>query len=183
MKTENPESRIVALAEAHDKNITALEAVAGKCNADLARVRQRHLPKLDRAVQAAAASEVALHNAVAESEESLWIKKRSRIVGGISFGWRKMRGKIVVKDQNATLKRADDMLKKGKMSAKQHSDVVQLVRRISLTGLARLPGLMLQKLGAEVQRDTEEVFVKDGAQGVRATVADMRANASEFVDK
>ncbi len=144
---------------------TLCELVA-ELNAEVDRVKARHLARLRTAVLFAQTSKAVLHTAVAESA-ALFHRPRTQIFHGIKIGFAKGKGRLEIADEETTL---------AKIRHHYGSEAATYLRT-SITpnkeSLAQLTAAELKKIGVTLTDTGDTVVIKPVNSDVDKAVASL----------
>ena len=174
-KDENQEHALAGLAEEHNANLRQLAELCGNIQDAYAAVRERYRDAVGAAVTAESESRAALHNAVAESDASLWERAKTRIVGYVKYGKRKERGKVIVEDEAKTLARLREAEKRGDITTAELAAVVVIKASVKKEALRKLPASVLARAGVQLEADCDKV-VTDNVGDAMAVIKHLRAD-------
>lgn len=148
--------QIKVLAFDFGADLRGLQTTANdkQAQADLNKIEKRYAGPLTACVTRARASRDRLRAAI-EAAPELFVKPRTLEHGGVEFGIRKLKGKIVIEDAEITLDKIEKMF---------DSETAKVYIRNNpepdKKALEKLPAADLKKLGVQVTSDTDVVVVK-----------------------
>lgn len=131
-----------------------LSAVMGKLNAELEKVKRKHLADLRTAVSKVASSRVVLRETIDDCRD-LFAKPRSRMFHGIKVGLRKGKGNIDIADEAKAIAYIEEHF---------HDDVQALVKttkRVNKAALGDLEAADLRRAGITLSDTGDEIVIKD----------------------
>lgn len=173
----NKEALLEGLAAEHNKKCLAVAAVRTEYDQAVASLRDVYIEHLKEAVDAAAGTEAVLYNAISDSPE-LFEQKRTRTVGTVTYGMRKMPGKVVVADAKKSVASLRRQVEDGTVSSELVEPAIQVTYAIQKAPAAKLPGKVLQKAGIKITDDTDIVVLKDEVSGEgRKVIKSLRSDS------
>jgi sirohydrochlorin ferrochelatase len=145
-------NQIKKLASGFASDLSILQSVADDMQADLDKIAARYSAPLESSKKIARASRDRLRRAI-ESAPDLFVKPRTQEHQGIEFGFRKLKGKIIIEDVEKTLTKIKD-------SIESPWDYIRTIEEPDKKALEKLPAADLKKLGVAVKNDTDAVVVR-----------------------
>lgn len=142
------------LIKVYAEERTALANLVSGLEAELMRIRERHLPAIKGAVARTVDAHDALHAAL-EAHPELFKKPRTRTMHGIKVGYTKQRGKVEFADEAKTIERIRKLL--------PEDQVELLIRRTEAVHKPAVYDLVaadLKRLGITLSDDTDVVVIK-----------------------
>ena len=100
---------IITLARAYARARETLETITEEIEGERRQAVRRRLRALKARVAETSAAKDALRTAIAEEPE-LFAKPRTRAIEGVKVGYRKMPGRIVIADEDRSIRRVRDKL-------------------------------------------------------------------------
>ena len=146
---------IEKLTERYADERALLDSLVMELQGTLENVKNARLPKIRKAVAATAASLAHLREALADAPE-LFDKPKTQIFHGIRVGYRKGKGEVEWNDEALVVARIKEHF--GNVGSKAYLVVTE---RPSKDALKELEPADLRKLGARIEGDGEEVYVKE----------------------
>jgi len=116
-------------------------------------IKREHMSQLRRAVEKAAAKKAALRDLVDESREQ-FERPKTRILHGVQVGLQKGKGKLVIADEDVTVK----LIKKH--FADQVDILLRIVERPNKNALNSLDAKELKKIGATLEDAGDQIIIK-----------------------
>jgi hypothetical protein len=95
-----------------------------------------------------------------KNHPTLFTKPKSRKIGGISFGLKKQKGKIVFKNAEALIKSIRALIKKGDIPQEMEGQLIKTTEKPIADGVGNLSGEIIKKLGVEVKESSDAAFIK-----------------------
>lgn len=146
-------------SRAHD----ALTAHVRALEAEVARIRQAYLPKIRKAVEAAASRKADLRDVLEESRE-LFAKPKMRVMHGVKVGVQKSKGKIVIEDEVRTV----ELIRKN--FPDQADLLIKCVERPVKSAMNEMAAQDLKRIGVMVQESGEVIVIEPTDSEIDALV-------------
>ena len=143
---------IVALAKHYSDARTDLQEVIDDINERKKRAVQSRVRALTSRVADASAALDALKQAVRDNRDR-FARPKTQSAHGIKFGWQKQPGKLVIADEDATIKLIRKRL------GKRAASLIKRKETVDNAALRALPAADLARVGAIVTKTTDEVLV------------------------
>jgi len=149
MSMENIEQ----LAKAHAENRDLLADRLRALQDEIEDAQRRRLRGIRNALKAAAATEVALRNAI-EGNPELFQKPRTVVFSGLKLGFQKGKGEVVIADKQRTVRLI------GQHLGSQYDELVKTTTTPIAARVAKLPATQLRKIGVEIRNTGDQVVLK-----------------------
>lgn len=120
---------------------------------DIAALRRRRIAGIKSAVAEAADKQSELADLLAASPGLFAGRRRTLTVDGIKVGWRKKKGKVVVRDEDATIGRIRKHL------PDQADLLIQVKESVRKNAVQDLMAGDLKRLGIEITADVDEIVI------------------------
>ncbi len=135
-------------------DITAkLSALVAEMEEKIGKVKKEYIPKISELARKAAEEKALLKTAIEESPH-LFQKPKTIVLYGVKLGFQKKKGKLIVLNPKATLKRIKEQLP-------DKADVlIKVEEKLVKNALNNLTADELKKIGVEIQADSDEVIIK-----------------------
>ena len=130
--------------------------LADDLKAAIAAVCAAHVGKIKTAAGAAAVEREALMELLKDAADLFGAPRRSLTVDGVRVGWKKERGKVVITDEAAVVKRIEDRL-----PADQAELLIRRTAKVHKPGVFDLTAADLKRLGIQIEADSDAPFIKD----------------------
>ena len=130
--------------------------LADDLKAAIATVCAAHVGKIKTAAGAAAVERETLMALLADAADLFVAPRRSLTVDGVRVGWKKERGKVVITDEAAVVKRIEDRL-----PADQAELLIRRTAKVHKPGVFDLTAADLKRLGIQIEADSDAPFIKD----------------------
>ena len=130
--------------------------LADELKAAIAAVCAAHVGKIKTAAQAAAVEREALMELLKDAADLFAAPRRSLTVDGVRVGWKKERGKVVITDEAAVVKRIEERL-----PTDQAELLIRRTAKVHKPGVFDLTAADLKRLGIKIEDDTDAPFIKD----------------------
>ncbi len=137
-------------------------------------VRKAHLDELRAATEAAGTVKATLHEALVEHPELFAGKRRTLTIEGIRIGWRKLKGKVVLHDEAATIARIRE-----KVPTEQAELLIRVKETVHKPAVADLTAGDLKRLGIAIEEDSDEVVIKSIDSAMDKLLAALLAEYTE----
>ena len=135
-------------AEASGQLADLVEAMEAEVNL----VKKSYIEKIRELAEKTSIEKAILKEAI-ESNPGLFVKPRKYSFHNVTVGFQKKKGKLIIIDEENTVKLIE------KKFPDNSDEVLKTEKTIIKAALMRWDGQSLAKVGAELQRDTEEVFI------------------------
>ncbi|PLY02745.1 MAG: hypothetical protein C0622_05190 [Desulfuromonas sp.] len=122
------------------------------------------LPGIQTAAADVAAAQGALFETVKQSP-SLFVKPKTMVIYGVRVGFKKEKGKVSISNEEITIRLIRKHL------PDQAESLIQTTDKVLKNALQQLSGAELKKIGAEIQADTDQVFIKPVGDDIDKFVA------------
>lgn len=133
-----------------------LRALATEVNALIEGIKKSHLVEIRKALTEVAAAEIALRDAIEQSDASLWQRTRTRVLHGVKIGWQKARGKVVMDDEAKTIERIRQLL-----PADQAALLIRVRESVHKPAVYDLTAADLRRLAIAIEDDSDQLVLKD----------------------
>jgi hypothetical protein len=150
-----------------------LRILAADANAEMERIKQKHLPLIREALSVVADNEAALREAIQDSSPDLWRKLRTRTFHGVRVGWIKQRGKVEIEDETKVIERIRKLL-----PAEQAELLIRTREAVHKPGVYDLTAADLKRLGIRIADDSDVVVIKDLASELDRAIEALLAQAA-----
>ncbi len=140
-------------------------------------LKDKHTPVIEPQLKQIAKLRDKLATLIDENRE-LFKRPKSKTVNGIKFGLQKQKGKIIIEDEEQTIK----LIKKN-CKAIEDQLIVTTEKPVK-TALQKLSGGLLKKLGVTITTDTNEVVIKAADTDIDKlmdAIADPKINIKELL--
>jgi hypothetical protein len=151
----------------------SLRLYAADANAEMERVKQKHLPMLRAALALVANAESTLRESIQGSAPDLWRKLRTRTFHGVRVGWTKQRGKVEIDDETKVIERIRKLL-----PAEQAELLIRTREAVHKPGVYDLTAADLKRLGIRIADDSDVVVIKDLASELDRAIEALLAQAA-----
>ena len=145
----------------------ALSAVSGKLNRALEEAKDKYMAEIKAAVRAVADGRAEIHNYV-DSHRDLFDKSRSQTMHGIRVGLQKGRGVVECDDETKAIAWI-----RSHCEADEVDVLVRTSEKLNKTALADVEGSDLKKMGVQVIKTGDKIFIKDVDSEVEKLIASM----------
>ena len=143
---------IATLARAYARSREALETLTEEIEGERRQAVRRRLRALKARVAEASAAKDTLRAAIAEAPE-LFARPRTRAIEGVKVGYRKMPGRIVIADEDRTVRRVRDKL------PEREAALVRVKESLDRAALGKLDARDLAKIGVVIERVDDEIVI------------------------
>ena len=143
---------IITLARAYARARETLETITEEIEGERRQAVRRRLRALKARVAETSAAKDALRTAIAEEPE-LFAKPRTRAIEGVKVGYRKMPGRIVIADEDRSIRRVRDKL------PDREAELVRVKESLDRTALGKLDARTLASLGVTVAKVDDEIVI------------------------
>ena len=143
---------IITLARAYARARETLETITEEIEGERRQAVRRRLRVLKARVAETSAAKDALRTAIAEEPE-LFAKPRTRAIEGVKVGYRKMPGRIVIVDEDRSIRRVRDKL------PEREAELVRVKESLDRTALGKLDARTLASLGVVVAKVDDEIVI------------------------
>lgn len=166
-------AEIEALAQAYAERYRELEGAVQALEDGVRTIKRKLLPTIKRLAEESAERKGALLAAVNDSR-SLFEKPRTRLLAGVKVGVTKRRGKVVIDDEAATIRRIRELLPKD-----QAELVIRVEESVHKPAVYDLTAGDLKRLGIKVDADTDEAIAKIAGEDVEKLVDQLLGKGDE----
>ncbi|MEW5745253.1 MAG: host-nuclease inhibitor Gam family protein [Nitrospirota bacterium] len=135
----------------HEAEEALAEAIRAMQDA-VDKITRHHLPVIKRKFERAGAAYAELHSGISASPE-LFRKPRSRVFHGVTVGIKKEKGRVIIADEEATVKLIERHLKH------QVDILLKITKKPVKKALQGLSGADLKKIGVTIDQDTDNVYI------------------------
>ena len=146
-------SDIEQQAKVHRADRDELSAAITKMEAELGKIRERHMEKIRPLIKTTVASGETLFDMV-EGAPTLFTKPKSQTLHSIKLGFQKQRGSISIPDGDKTIALIRKHL------PERAAELIQVTEAPKKKGLNDLSVAELKKIGCTVTKDTDVAFIK-----------------------
>ena len=165
-------AEIEALTEAYAAAMSALEGEVRTLEDVFARSRREYVPRITDLVAQAVREKAALHGAI-EGSPGLFSKPRTFTLHGIKVGLQKMKGKIVVPNEQAAIERIR------RFFPRRAEELIEVKESLKKAGLNRLPAQDLRRIGVMIEADSDAVLIKSSADKIEKFVDALLKDAAD----
>lgn len=174
----NKEAQLDQLASDHNNACLEIAKVRTEYDQAVAALRDVYVGHLNAAVDAAGETEALLYNAIVASPELFAGEPRTRQVGTVSFGMRRLPGKITIANQNKSVESLRKQAAEGKVSPELVEAAIETKYVVKKSTVGDLPAAALKRAGIKVIAAADEVVLKDEVSGEgRALVKSLRSGS------
>jgi hypothetical protein len=159
-------SRLFAAAHAD------LSMLVGELNAELERVKRKHMPELKRLVVRAKERRDALEKGIQDGRH-FFVRPRSFILNGIKVGFQKAKGGLTWSDTDRVVELIH------KHYGAEARPLLHIIEKPDKTALAKLPAADLKKLGCEIEDAGDQVLIKPADSEVDKIVSALLKDSPE----
>lgn len=165
----NNKELIESAAKAFSKERSVLVDLVTTLDNEILKIKRKALPAIKKAVNATKETEAKLE-ALLRSNPDLFKKPRTWTIHGLKFGFAKQKGKIVISDEENTIKLIRKHLPtKADVLIVKHESV-------SKDALANISVEEMKKIGCKVIADTDAVTIKPTDSDVSKLVTALLKN-------
>lgn len=165
---------IETLTQSYADTYRDLESVVQSLEDEVRAIKRSKMVKIRQLAAESAAHKEAVLSAVVASP-GLFKKPRTRIIAGVKVGLQKRRGKVVIDDEEATIRRMRALL-----PIEQVELLVRVREDVYKQAVYDLSAGDLRRLGIKIADDTDEPLVKIAGEDIEALVDSMlTADVSE----
>jgi hypothetical protein len=147
-------AQIEALTRAYAAERETLTQYVEAMREIIAQAQRQHLPKIRKAIGRTGEAHAALAAAI-EAAQELFERPRTRTFAGVKVGWQKQKGKVVIADEAATIRRIRELLPKD-----QAELLVRQTESVHKPGVYDLIAADLKRLGIRIEDDTDAIVIK-----------------------
>ena len=147
-------NEIEVLAQRYAERYRQLEAAVQTLEDGMRAIKRKAMPGIRRLAEESASHKAALLTAITDSR-SIFEKPRSRLLAGVKVGMQKRRGKVVIDDEEATIRRIRKLLPKD-----QAALVISVSESVHKPAVYDLVVGDLKRLGIKIEDDTDEAIAK-----------------------
>lgn len=147
-------TEIETLAQRYAESYRQLEAAVQTLEDGVRAIKRKALPGIRRLAEESASRKSAVLAAITDSK-ALFEKPRSRLLAGVKVGLQKRRGKVVIDDEEATIRRIRELLPKD-----QAELVIHVSESVHKPAVYDLVAGDLKRLGIKIDDDTDEAIAK-----------------------
>ena len=129
---------------------------ADKLKAAIAAVCAAHVGKIKTAAAYAAQERETLMELLKDAPDLFAPPRRSLTVDGVRVGWKKERGKVVITDEAAVVKRIEERLPED-----QAELLIRRTEKVHKPGVYDLTAADLKRLGIQIEADSDAPFIRE----------------------
>lgn len=166
-------AEIESLAQAYAERYRELEGAVQALEDGVRTIKRKLLPTIRRLAEESAERKGALLAAVNDSRP-LFEKPRTRLLAGVKVGMQKRRGKVVIDDEAATIRRIRELLPKD-----QAELIIRVEESVLKPAVQDLTVGDLKRLGIKVEADTDEPIAKIAGEDVEKLVDQLLGKGDE----
>lgn len=154
---------IEKLTQEYSETTKTLSTVVKELQVKVHLVKRGYLEKISELAKEAAEKRVLLNDAILESS-GLFVKPRTLVISGVKVGFQKKKGKIIIINTAATVKRIKEKL------ADKADVLLKTDEKVVKAGLNNLSAGDLKKIGVEITADADEVLIKSSDDDIEKFV-------------
>lgn len=147
-------TEIEALAQAYAKSYGELEGAVQTLEDGVRTIKRKLLPTIGRLAEQSAGRKAALLAAIEESR-ALFAKPKTRLLSGVKVGFTKQRGKVVIDDEEATIRRI-----RAQLPEDQAALIIHVEESVHKPAVYDLVAGDLKRLGIKISDDTDVAVAK-----------------------
>lgn len=145
---------IEQLAGEYSRRREELSQIVSNMEQDIARIKREYKKVLSVNIAKTAEAHDKLQASIEEGRD-LFQKPKSRKFHNIKVGLQKQKGKVVISDEEKTIKRIEDLLPED-----QAELLIRITKSVDKQACYNLVAGDLKRLGIQIQDDVDEVLIK-----------------------
>ena len=153
-------NEIEHLALQYGERYRELEAAVRTMEDAIRTIKREMIPHIRRLAAESAEQKEVLVTAVRGAPE-LFVRPRTRLIGGVKLGIQKRRGQVVIADEARTIE-----LMRKLLPANQVEVLVRVREEVHKQGVYDLVAGDLKRLGIEIKADTDQPFARIAADDI-----------------
>lgn len=157
-------AEIETLAQAYAQSYRELEGAVQALEDGVRTIKRKLVPTIGRLAEESAIRKKALLAAVNESK-TLFAKPKTKLLAGVKVGLAKQRGKVVIDNEVATIKRIRELLPKDQVDL-----VLRVVESVHKPAVYDLVASDLKRLGIKIADDTDVAVAKIAGEDIERLV-------------